>query len=139
MLISMRSQLCEQPRPDRCRWLGERGRPRPQPSASRRRHQSFEMFHRKVNLFQSEASRRDADWRRSRRSRSPKLTATFRLTALAAAAAVLLVSILPLRAADSSPRARVLLDFGWKFRLGDDWGLSERLDKGGANPGPAGR
>ena len=31
------------------------------------------------------------------------------------------------------------MDFGWKFHLGDDWGLSERLDKAGVNPGPAGR
>ncbi|HTA29148.1 MAG TPA: beta-galactosidase GalA [Candidatus Cybelea sp.] len=60
-------------------------------------------------------------------------------SARAAAAAVLLVSILSLRAADSSPRQRLLLDFGWKFHLGDDWGLSERLDKAGVNPGPAGR
>jgi beta-galactosidase len=58
---------------------------------------------------------------------------------LAAAAALLLVSTLPARAADPSPRERLLLDFGWKFHLGDDWGLSERLDKAGVNPGPAGR
>jgi beta-galactosidase len=47
-------------------------------------------------------------------------------------------SILPVPAADSSPRERLLLDFGWKFHLGDDWGIGERLDKAGVNPGPAG-
>jgi beta-galactosidase len=59
--------------------------------------------------------------------------------ALAAVAAILLVSTLPARAADPSPRERLLLDCGWKFHLGDDWGLSESLDKAGVNPGPAGR
>jgi len=59
--------------------------------------------------------------------------------ALAATAAIFIVFILPVRAADPSPRERLLLDFGWRFHLGDDWGLSERLDKGGGNPGPAGR
>jgi beta-galactosidase len=58
--------------------------------------------------------------------------------ALAAVAAILVASTLPARAAES-PRERLLLDFGWKFHLGDDWGLSERLDKAGVNPGPAGR
>jgi beta-galactosidase len=58
---------------------------------------------------------------------------------LAAAAVISLVSIPSVRAADSSPRERLLLDFGWKFHLDDDWGLSERLDKAGVNPGPAGR
>src|SRR5580658_1467657 len=58
---------------------------------------------------------------------------------LAPAASILLFSILPVQAADPSPRERLLLDFGWKFHLGDDWELSERLDKGGVNPGPAGR
>jgi beta-galactosidase len=42
-------------------------------------------------------------------------------------------SILPVPAADSSPRERLLLDFGWKFHLGDDWGIGERLDKAGVN------
>jgi len=59
--------------------------------------------------------------------------------ALSFAAAILLLSILPARAADASPRERLLLDFGWKFHLGDDWGLSQQLDKAGVNPGPAGR
>jgi len=59
--------------------------------------------------------------------------------AWAVAAALVFVFILPGRAAEPSPRQRLLLDFGWKFHLGDDWGLSERLEKAGVNPGPAGR
>jgi beta-galactosidase len=47
--------------------------------------------------------------------------------------------LLPAWADDAAPRERLLLDFGWKFHLGDNWGLSERLDKAGVNPGPAGR
>jgi beta-galactosidase len=37
----------------------------------------------------------------------------------------------------NSPRQRLLLDFGWKFHLGDDWGTAERLDKAGQSTGPA--
>jgi beta-galactosidase len=54
-------------------------------------------------------------------------------------AAILLVLCVAAPAADSSPRERLLLDFRWKFHLGDDWGLGEHLDKAGVNPGPAGR
>ena len=39
--------------------------------------------------------------------------------------------------AETPPRERLLLDFGWKFHLGDDWGLGERLDKAGVSLGPA--
>ncbi|HXR06242.1 MAG TPA: glycoside hydrolase family 2 TIM barrel-domain containing protein, partial [Candidatus Acidoferrum sp.] len=39
--------------------------------------------------------------------------------------------------ANDSPRRRLLLDFGWKFHLGDDWGTAERLDKAGRSAGPA--
>jgi beta-galactosidase len=39
--------------------------------------------------------------------------------------------------ADSSPRERLLMDFGWKFHLGDDWPNALRLDKAGQNTGPA--
>ncbi|HEY3862126.1 MAG TPA: beta-galactosidase GalA [Verrucomicrobiae bacterium] len=58
---------------------------------------------------------------------------------LAAGAAIFFIFLTPARAAEPSPRERLLLDFGWKFHLGDDWGLSERLAKAGVNPGPAGR
>ena len=40
------------------------------------------------------------------------------------------------RAADS-PREKLLLDFGWKFYLGDDWGSGENLMKAGISAGPA--
>jgi beta-galactosidase len=61
-------------------------------------------------------------------------------TPLFAAAAAILLFLTPATlAADSSPRDRLLLDSNWKFHLGDDWGLSEKLDKAGLNPGPAGR
>ncbi|MGA2555567.1 MAG: beta-galactosidase GalA [Verrucomicrobiota bacterium] len=41
------------------------------------------------------------------------------------------------QSANDSPRRRLLLDFGWKFHLGDDWGTAERLDKAGRSAGPA--
>jgi beta-galactosidase len=34
-------------------------------------------------------------------------------------------------------RQRLSLDFGWRFHLGDQWGLGERLDKAGMSSGPA--
>jgi hypothetical protein len=36
-----------------------------------------------------------------------------------------------------SPREHLSLDSGWKFHLGDDWPKALRLDKAGANAGPA--
>ena len=36
-----------------------------------------------------------------------------------------------------APRERLLLDFGWKFHLGNDWGSGENLAKSGASVGPA--
>lgn len=57
-----------------------------------------------------------------------------------------LVSLLPMllltaRAADSvpAPRERLLMDRGWRFHLGDEWGLAEKLDKAGVSLGPAGK
>jgi beta-galactosidase len=38
---------------------------------------------------------------------------------------------------NDSPRERLLMDFGWKFHLGNDWGTGERLDKAGQSTGPA--
>jgi len=37
----------------------------------------------------------------------------------------------------NSPREKLLLDFNWKFHLGDDWPNVLRLDKAGQNSGPA--
>ena len=42
------------------------------------------------------------------------------------------------RAADS-PRERLSMDAGWRFHLGDNWGLGERLAKAGESSGPAGK
>ncbi|HEY3915113.1 MAG TPA: beta-galactosidase GalA [Verrucomicrobiae bacterium] len=49
------------------------------------------------------------------------------------------ITALPLfsDSADTPPRERLLMDFGWKFHLGDDWGVAERLDKAGTSVGPA--
>ena len=44
--------------------------------------------------------------------------------------------ITPVSAAES-PRERLSLDANWKFHLGDDWPKMLRLDKAGANAGPA--
>jgi len=40
--------------------------------------------------------------------------------------------------AEPGPRDRLLLDAGWKFRLGDGWGLGQNLAKAGTGYGPAG-
>ena len=40
-------------------------------------------------------------------------------------------------AADTTPREKLLLDFGWKFYAGDDWGSGENLMKAGISIGPA--
>ena len=40
-------------------------------------------------------------------------------------------------AGESGPRERLLMDYGWKFHLGDEWGVDEKLDKAGTTPGPA--
>jgi beta-galactosidase len=39
--------------------------------------------------------------------------------------------------ADSSPRERLLLDFNWKFHLGNEWGAAVSLAKAGTGAGPA--
>ena len=44
--------------------------------------------------------------------------------------------VAPLTAAES-PRERLSLDENWKFHLGDNWPKAMRLDKAGANVGPA--
>lgn len=51
---------------------------------------------------------------------------------------VLAVSTLNCFANDAGlPREKLLLDFNWKFHLGDDWPNMLRLDKAGQNSGPA--
>jgi beta-galactosidase len=47
-------------------------------------------------------------------------------------------SILSVCAAlESAPRERLLLDFGWKFHLGNEWGIAQNLAKAGTGSGPA--
>jgi beta-galactosidase len=36
-----------------------------------------------------------------------------------------------------APRERLLLDFGWRFHLGNDWGTGQNLAKSGSSIGPA--
>ena len=62
-----------------------------------------------------------------------KITSLIR-SACFAACATLIVTQLP---AAVSPREHLSLDAGWKFHLGDDWPGALRLDKAGANAGPA--
>jgi beta-galactosidase len=55
-------------------------------------------------------------------------------------AAVFLVILSQFSAFQSSAAPapeRLLLDRGWRFHLGDEWGLDEKLDKAGVSPGPA--
>jgi beta-galactosidase len=40
-------------------------------------------------------------------------------------------------ASATSPRERLLLDSGWKFHLGNDWGIAQNLAKAGSGSGPA--
>jgi beta-galactosidase len=40
-------------------------------------------------------------------------------------------------AAEPAPRSRQLLDFGWKFHLGNEWGIAQNLAKSGTGYGPA--
>ncbi len=39
--------------------------------------------------------------------------------------------------AASAPRDRLLMDFGWKFHLGNEWGIGQNLAKAGTGYGPA--
>jgi beta-galactosidase len=65
-----------------------------------------------------------------------KATAFFRLSLVTALFAALTAGLF---AADtnSAPRERRLLDFGWKFHLGNEWGFAYGLDKAGTGSGPA--
>ncbi len=65
-----------------------------------------------------------------------KATSFFRLSLAAALFAVLTAGLF---AADtnSAPRERRVLDSGWKFHLGNEWGFANGLDKAGTGSGPA--
>ena len=43
----------------------------------------------------------------------------------------------PAATAASAPRERLLMDFGWRFHLGNEWGVGQNLAKAGAGIGPA--
>ncbi len=48
---------------------------------------------------------------------------------------ILAANVLP--AATPAPRERLLMDFGWKFYLGNDWSIGHNLAKSGTGIGPA--
>ena len=61
---------------------------------------------------------------------------------LIAALLVLSFAWLPasaLTAQNPAPRERLSFDVGWKFHLGNEWGIGQRLDKAGSGRGPAGK
>jgi beta-galactosidase len=43
----------------------------------------------------------------------------------------------PAAAAGPGPRERLLADFGWRFHLGNQWGIGQNLAKAGSGYGPA--
>jgi beta-galactosidase len=43
----------------------------------------------------------------------------------------------PVAPPEASPRERLLMDFGWRFHLGNDWGIGQNLGKAGTGYGPA--
>jgi len=51
----------------------------------------------------------------------------------------LVLSSTVLAADTNSPRERLLLDFGWKFHLSNEWSHTQNLAKAGSGSGPAGR
>ena len=53
------------------------------------------------------------------------------------AASLALATMNLFAADDSSPRERLLLDFGWKFHLGNEWGAGISWAKAGTGSGPA--
>src|SRR5260370_2086786 len=61
------------------------------------------------------------------------------LRLIRAIAAIFLAATIGLTVAHASdsPRERLLLDFGWKFHLGNDWGIAQNLGKAGTGSGPA--
>ena len=61
-----------------------------------------------------------------------KLSGKLFICALAA-----LVSLHTLAAEPGGPRERLLLDFGWRFHLGNQWGIGQDLAKAGTGRGPA--
>jgi hypothetical protein len=71
------------------------------------------------------------------RLHGPVLMHFLRLSGIAPAFVILMATLSISARGDMLPQERLLLDFGWKFHLGDEWGLAEQLDKGGVSLGPA--
>src|ERR1039457_5921253 len=65
-----------------------------------------------------------------------QLQPSFRFHFALATAAFILAATFTQAAADA-PRERLLMDFGWKFHLGNEWGSGRTLDKAGTGSGPA--
>ena len=77
-----------------------------------------------------------------RRPRLSRIAQTALLATLVVAlpvAAATATGDAPKSAASSAPRERLLFDFGWKFHLGNDWGIGQNLAKAGSGVGPASR
>ncbi len=51
--------------------------------------------------------------------------------------AFLIFSLWASAVSGSEPRERLLMDFGWKFHLGNEWGGAQNLAKAGTGSGPA--
>ena len=50
---------------------------------------------------------------------------------------LVVAAALPARAQDDAPRERLLMDAGWRFHLGNEWGIGQNLAKAGTGYGPA--
>ena len=66
-----------------------------------------------------------------------KYARTFSLMSLLTLVAAFFASSAASFAAPIPPRERLLIDFGWKFHLGNDWGIGQNLAKSGTGYGPA--
>ncbi|MFO1478116.1 MAG: beta-galactosidase GalA [Verrucomicrobiota bacterium] len=62
---------------------------------------------------------------------------TFLKLSAAFVVAVFVVSASAAAQTNDSPRERLLMDFGWKFHLGNSWGIAQNLAKAGTGSGPA--
>ncbi len=65
------------------------------------------------------------------------MTKTWFRSFLCACAFAGLVCVQAFAAGESGPRERLLLDFGWRFHLGNEWGIAQDLAKAATGRGPA--
>jgi beta-galactosidase len=52
---------------------------------------------------------------------------------------IVFTQIMGLTVGLAAPREKLLMDYGWRFHLGDEWGSAENLAKAGQSIGPASR